>query len=433
ILVIYLTSQNPDLYRERQTHLFNREAFDVIGSEYLNKKIAFHCVVISAHNYETANIIYGYNQLKRCLTLIGQWMVSHFKGYYVFYYGSGNYILFHNGTFEENKDQTIQIISDRFQKSWKDIDTEVSLETSVMILPYDVMPNDINQINDLIHYITKRSFAENNLGNVVVRKDLVEAFQREELIESALGKALEEKRMEVWFQPIYSTIDRRIIGAEALARLNDPELGYIPPSDFISVAEQTGDIMDLGRQIFTGVCRFAKDYPLESLGLKFINVNLSPAQCLNENLAYELTEIAKSYGIPMNQLDFEITETAVNDYQMIKKQMLRLQEQGAELSLDDFGSGMSNLTSLMQLPIHIVKIDMDVVRSYFRGETTVLPDLISLFQNADMQIVVEGVETLEMKEALTEMKCDFQQGYFFSKPLPPEEFLSYLRNQKEAF
>lgn len=429
VLVIYLTSQNPDLYRDRQTHLFNKDAFDVIGSEYLHKNIPFHCVIISAHNYETAKIIYGYSQLRRSLLLIGRWMISHFEGYYVFYYGNGNYILLRRGTFQETRDRTIAIINERFERSWTDVDTEVNLQMSVMVLPYEVMPKNIHRIDDLIRYTFRMSYTENNLGHVIIEKDMVRSLLRQEEVELALGKALEEHRVQAWFQPIYSTKENRIVGAEALARLHDPELGNIPPSEFIEIAEQTGDIMDLGRQVFERVCTFAESEPLDDLGIKFINVNLSPAQCLNENLANELYEIAQAHHVPLSMLDFEITETSITDYAMIKKQMVRLQENGAELSLDDFGSGMSNLHSLMQLPIHIVKIDMDVVWSYFRGEMPVLPDLVRLFQNADMQIVVEGVETEEMKNALAEMGCDYQQGYYFSKPLPPEEFLAFMQGQ----
>ncbi|MBR3243897.1 MAG: EAL domain-containing protein [Parasporobacterium sp.] len=432
ILVIYLTSQNPDLYRERETHLFNRAAFDVIGAEYLSKGIPFHCVILTAHNYETAKLIYGFNQLRRCLLLVGRWMVSHFKGYYVFYYGNGNYILFHRGTFEENREQTLKIISERFEKAWTDNDTDVSLSMSVMILPYDKMPNDINKIDDLLHYAFKRTYDENNLGNYVIQDEMLHSFDRMSEIESALGKALEENRLEVWFQPIYSTWEKRVVGAEALARLHDPELGFIPPSEFIEIAEQTGDIMEVGRQVFNRVCEFAQSFSMEELGLQFINVNLSPAQCLNEQLVSELSEIALVHNVSMRKFDFEITETSVSDYSMIKKQMLRLQDEGAELSLDDFGSGMSNLTSLMQLPIHIVKIDMEVVWAYFREETKVLPDLIRLFQNADMRIVVEGVETNEMKDVLSEMGCDYQQGYYFSKPLPSQDFLSYLNDSNAS-
>ena len=129
----------------------------------------------------------------------------------------------------------------------------------------------------------------------------------------------------------------------------------------------------------------------------------------------------------MNMFDFEITESFIDDHQAIVNQMTRLQASGAELSLDDFGTGASNIAQLLKLPIHVVKLDMSVVHSYFKGESKLLPDLIQMFRNSDMKIVVEGVETVDMKTQLAEMGCDYEQGYFFSKPVPPSAFLAYLR------
>ena len=125
--------------------------------------------------------------------------------------------------------------------------------------------------------------------------------------------------------------------------------------------------------------------------------------------------------------DFEITESFIDDHQAIVNQMTRLQASGAELSLDDFGTGTSNIAQLLKLPIHVVKLDMSVVHSYFRGESKLLPDLIQMFRNSDMKIVVEGVETEEMKSRLADMGCDYEQGFFFSKPVPPNAFLAYLK------
>ena len=109
--------------------------------------------------------------------------------------------------------------------------------------------------------------------------------------------------------------------------------------------------------------------------------------------------------------------------------MLKLQSSGAELSLDDFGTGTSNLTRLLELPIHVVKLDMDIVLSFFSGGAKLLPDLVRMFQNASMEIVVEGVETAEMKSALASMGCNYEQGYYFSKPIPGQDFIEYLQAQ----
>ena len=129
----------------------------------------------------------------------------------------------------------------------------------------------------------------------------------------------------------------------------------------------------------------------------------------------------------MSLIDFEITETSIEDHLLIQKQMLRLQEKGATFSLDDFGTDTSNLIRLLNLPIHIVKLDRYIVNSFFKGEAKILPDLVRMFHNANVKVVAEGVETKEMKETLAQMGCDYEQGYYYSRPVPPEDFMVYLK------
>ena len=185
--------------------------------------------------------------------------------------------------------------------------------------------------------------------------------------------------------------------------------------------------MELGRQVFDRVCEFLETEQPNLLGLEKINVNLSPAQCMNDQLASELSAIAEKHNVSMEMIDFEITETSLENRLLLQKQMLRLQEKGARFSLDDFGAGTSNLVRLLNLPIHEVKLDISLVTSYFKGDSPMLPDLVRMFRNADMEIVAEGVETKEMAETLAEMGCNYEQGYYFSRPVPPKNFIAYLK------
>lgn len=428
VLVIYLSAQNPDLYREKKTRLFNQDAFDKICTEFLIERVDFHCILATVQNYESAKALYGAQQLSRSLELMGRWMMASFPGYYVFYFGNGDFLLLERGTVEDRQGQIVDQWNHRFARSWKAEDTEVSLTMAVMILPGQILPRDMGRIDDFIRYVYTRAFVENSRSNYVITEEMLRELSRQEAVEAALGRALEQHRIEAYYQPIYSTRDGRIVGAEALARLNDPELGYVPPDEFIRVAEHTGDIMELGRQVFQRVCQFIADEQVEQYGIRCINVNLSPAQCLNDQLSTELTAIAERYRVSLSMIDFEITETSIEDNHMIWRQMDRLHKKGAAFSLDDFGTGTSNLTRLMKLPIHVVKLDMNLVWSYFRGETGILPDLVRMFQNADMEIVVEGVEDEEMMTALAEMGCEYEQGYYFSQPVPPKEFIRHLQS-----
>lgn len=433
ILVIYLTAQNPDLFRDKKTHLFNRDAFNRIGMECLMKGTPFHCIVASVNNYSSIKTLYGYQQMKRSMEMCGQWLIRSFPHYYVFYFRNGEFLLLQtNHRFEEYRERILGTMKEHFSTPWKPEGMDVQLDISALALPYHLLPKDMTQVHDFIVHTFNRAYVENHRGNVVVSQEICDSYDREGVVELALGKALEQKRIEAWFQPIYSVKDDMIIGAEALARLRDPELGFIPPDEFIRVAERTGDIMEVGRQVFSRVCEYLASGEPDRLGIQKINVNLSPAQCMNDQLAKELSALADSYGVSLGRINFEITESSFEDYRLIQKQMTLLQERGATFSLDDFGTGTSNLIRLVNLPIRAVKLDIYMVRSYFEKESHILPDLVVMFRNANLLIVAEGVETLHMKEVLEDMGCDFEQGYYFSRPLPPDEFTLYLEGRQQG-
>lgn len=432
ILIIYLSEQNPDMYRDKITFLFSRSAFELIVMEFLNKNIPFHMVAVAVDNYESARSIFGYNELTASLREIGGWLVDTMTEYRIFYFDNGNYLLIGRGGLgrtEQSSDRWQQTINERFKEAWKNIDNDIGLSLSSLYIPYSMIPNELLQIHNLIRYSFRKVRKENQMGGYEFTDRMRGELRRQEAVEAALVRGLQEKRIEAYFQPIYSTTEDKVVGAEALARLRDPELGFIPPLEFIQIAERTGSIKELGRQVFEQTCKFISTERPDIFGLRFVNVNLSPAQCMNEELVEEMSEIAAKYGVAMNMFDFEITESSMDDLTLLKKQMLRLQSSGAELSLDDFGTGTSNLTRLLELPIHVVKLDMDIVFSFFSGEAKLLPDLVRMFQNAKMQIVVEGVETAEMKSVLADMGCDYEQGYYFSKPIPGQDFIEYLQAQ----
>ena len=430
ILIIFLTTENPDLYRDQKTKLFNKDAFDVIGPNYILREEAFNSLIVSVYNYETATELYGQKQLYESLSRLGDTIIQRFPGYYVFYFNKGDFFLIDKKNAYKDTDTYVEEWKENFKKIRDIANSEISLTMSTMVIPYEMLKINYRHMNDLIDMAIENSFNENQKGNYLFNEELLKRLYRQKAVEVALSKALDDHTLDVYYQPIYSIKDDRIIGAEALARLIDPLLGYIPPLEFVAVAERNGDIMEMGRQVFDKVCSFAQKAKQSGYDIEFINVNLSPAQCLNSMLASELSGIASKYEVPMNMIDFEITETAAEDFLSIQKQIYLLQKEGAELSLDDFGTGTSNLSRMMNLPIHVVKIDMDVAQSYFNNEAPFLPDLIRMFQNANMKIVVEGVETKEMKDMLLKMECDYLQGYYFSKALPEDDFIKFMDENK---
>ena len=427
ILIIYLTAQNPDLYRDKKTHLFNGDAFNRIGADCILKGVPFHCIVVTINNYEPVKLLYGYQQMKSFMEEYGQWLISHFPHYYVFCLKNGDFLLLQkNHRFEDYKERILRTMEEHFSQAWRSENSDVQLSVSSLVLPYDLFPADMTKVHDFIVHTFNYAYVENRKGNYVVSQDICDKYYREGEVEKALSRALKQNRIEAWFQPIYSVEKDAVIGAEALARLKDPDLGYIPPDEFIRVSERTGEIMEVGRQVFERVCELLSTGEPGRLGINKINVNLSPAQCMNDQLAFELSAVADKYGVSLASINFEITETSFIDSQLIQKQMMQLKEKGATFSLDDFGTGTSNLIRLLKLPIRAVKLDIYMVNTFFKGESNILPSLVKMFREAGMQVVAEGVETREMKEALAEMGCDYEQGYYFSRPLPPKEFITFL-------
>ena len=168
------------------------------------------------------------------------------------------------------------------------------------------------------------------------------------------------------------------------------------------------------------------------MGIDFINVNLSPTQCMNENLADDLLATIYKYNIPTSRINLEITESSIDDIGTIRKQMERLSNMGLRFSMDDFGSGTSNVSRLVELPFTIVKLDMALVWSYFRGTSKILKSQIEMFLNEQMKIVAEGVEDEHMANELVSLGCEYAQGYYYSKPLPINEFIEYMNSNSHV-
>ena len=238
--------------------------------------------------------------------------------------------------------------------------------------------------------------------------------------------------MSVYYQPIYSCEKQRITGAEALVRMKDEKGNFISPEDFIPIAEKNGCIYRIGEFVFDSVCRTMKKIEPEYYGIEKIDVNLSVMQCMQRNMAESLLSIAQSYKVDLKHINFEITETASADYpEVLKQNMLKFDEAGIELSLDDYGSGYANMNYMISLPFKMIKIDKGIVWAAFSSAKVMmaLRATITMIKSLGMTVLAEGVETEEQKIWLEENGCDFLQGYYFSRPIPQDEYVELLETQ----
>jgi len=188
-------------------------------------------------------------------------------------------------------------------------------------------------------------------------------------------------------------------------------------------------ILEIGEFVFRTVCEFMVKEQIWEKGIESIHVNLSVVQCMQERLAQNFLDIMEGYELPCNRINLEVTETAaVVSSECLSMNMNKLVEQGVQFALDDYGTGFSNATSLIQYPYNTIKIDKGVVWAAMENENAmkVLSHSVAMIKSLDMNIVAEGVETLEQADELANMGCDYFQGYYYSKPVNAKDFISLL-------
>ena len=201
------------------------------------------------------------------------------------------------------------------------------------------------------------------------------------------------------------------------------------PSLFIPDAEQSGAILDIGDILLDKICAFLARVDFEATGLSYVEVNLSVDQCVRPELAGEVLGLLDAHGVDPARINLEITETsATYSAQAIEENVRVLADAGLTLSLDDYGTGYSNITRTLALPFSLVKIDKSLADGIGDPVTrTVLADTVAMMKSIGKQVLVEGVETADQVEALCAMGVDYVQGYYFARPLPEDAFLAFLR------
>jgi len=255
-------------------------------------------------------------------------------------------------------------------------------------------------------------------------------------LENDLRRALERDEFCLYYQPIISVETSRLSGFEALVRWQHPERGLVAPSEFIPVAEETGLIVPLGSWILEKACRQMQDWHTLHPANRFLtmNVNLSSKQLIQSGLVQEVKEILEKSGLPARSLKLEITESVVMENAELATTMLKqLSNLGVHLCIDDFGTGYSSLSYLHRFPVDTLKIDRSFVNRIEEKDENVeiVRTIATLARNLGMEVVAEGVESEDQLACLKALKCEYAQGYLFSRPLTAERASAFINSDRD--
>ena len=420
ILTITLVFMNPDFYIDIRTRLFNTEGITAYLNEMNSKKHSVIAAFVINH-YEEVVEIYGRKQMDKGLGLIGFYLKKNFPDSLLFYYRSGRFIIIAKP--DDDMDEILEKIENRFHMPWTSDDTELYLNVSCAKINCNCTRYSSDAIlNVLANALEFVSNTENE--TYIINENQFEASEDSITVKRALEKAIENNSVEIFLQPIVDAHTYDLVGAESLCRIRDDSGNIIPPGKFISIAENNGRINQLGEQVFENTCKFISQNNLSTFGMQWINVNLSTAQFMKNDLAHTFENFTKTYNVNPAEIHLEITEAAIIDESIMKSQIQEIQKIGFVFALDDYGTGYSNASRLKHFPFINVKIDMSLVWDYCAAPDQMLPMLIETLKSNGYSITAEGIETIEMAKAMTEIGCDYLQGWYFSKPIPPNEFIS---------
>jgi diguanylate cyclase (GGDEF)-like protein len=248
-------------------------------------------------------------------------------------------------------------------------------------------------------------------------------------IEESLAVALEKNYLRLVYQPIYS-VDGELTGFEALLRFHHPRLGNISPARFIPIAEETRLIVPIGNWVLREACRQLERWQEAGLPRVHMSVNISALQFARDDFADTVASIFSECGLAPENLILELTESVVmEDYASVVSQMNLLRQCGVHIAMDDFGTGYSSLSYIHRIPVDVLKIDRSFIERLAEPDGTrpIVEAVIAMARHLGLQVVAEGVETLEQQQILQQAGCQGFQGYLFARPLPPEEAESCLR------
>lgn len=306
----------------------------------------------------------------------------------------------------------------------------VYLSPSIGISLY---PKDGEDLETLIKYADTAMFIAKEKGrnnfqfyNCNQTKDVSKKMH----LGNELRVALENNQFTLHYQPQFDLNTGEIVGVEALIRWQHPELGLIPPSEFIPVAEETGLIIPIGKWILKTACKQNKIWQESGLPSIYIAVNVSVYQFQDKNFLKIIEEVLKETELDPQYLDLEMTESIMQNIEQLTIVLNKLKNIGVKLSLDDFGTGYSSLNVLRHLPIDTLKIDKSFVDDIMEDLNTapIVKTIIDMGTNLNLNIIAEGIENEKQLDFLKENSCDFGQGYFFSRPLSADNVIKILES-----
>ncbi|RWZ51336.1 bifunctional diguanylate cyclase/phosphodiesterase [Halobacillus fulvus] len=337
-------------------------------------------------------------------------------------YGGDEFIILQRSTTTAHTEELADLLREQISKPYDLHDFEAVLTVSIGISFY---PDHGHDFKNLIKKADNAMYHAKKLGKNTyqVYSSRVQRRTGDFILENLLHKALDREEFFLQYQPLVDVHTGKLNGVEALIRWKNSELGIVSPADFIPLAEETGLIVPIGEWVLRTACRQNVKWQEAGMEPIVMSVNLSTRQFYHADLIDKIATILEETGLDPRYLELEITESMAMNADTATEILHELKAIGVQISIDDFGTGYSSLNYLKNFPIDHLKIDQSFVRDIHNNEDEgdIIATIIALGHNLKLKVIAEGVETEEQMKFLQKKKCDTYQGYYYSKPVDPEE------------
>lgn len=433
LLMLYLAMQNPDELLDTVTGVANEKAFIIQMKNRIEHREPTAIITVYIRHYHHITSMLGFENGNQILGDVGTYLVKTCGKFHVFHNTEDTFTILADS--EKERKEIEEKIQKRFSAGWNVQRNNVMLNMAMIIQRYPQDFASISEYRSMWEYLLERAKSAGNQTVFETNAQFLEKYRHRNKVELAVEQALRERSFEVYYQPIYSLSEKRIVSLEALVRLHDEELGYISPEEFIPLAEKNGTILQIGEQVLEECCKFLSKHVLsnESLGIQNIHVNVSAVQCLRQNLKETIFPVLEKFHIPPAMISLEITEgTAIRAPELMLRHMRELGKSGITFALDDYGSGNANCSYLIRFPFQKIKIDKEILWAYFEKKSAriVLQNEISTMKQLGLPIIVEGVENQEQRDEMERLGVDYIQGYYYGRPMPEMDCLRFIRKSQ---
>lgn len=423
LLLLYLYSYNYNTKIDGMTRIANREAFQKMLDYRIGTNRNMTVAMIALNDFKRVNREYGYLNGNAFIKEIAKYIEEVSPKKCIARYGGDVFgVILEDFTEEETKEWCDQIL-ERFEHSWKVDKISHTMTACVTLVRYPDMADNMAEILDLLGYLNSYAKQYKNNQCIVCNTEFKEKRQRSVRIASILKEVIQDGKMYVKYQPILDVEANAYTRGEALFRLKDGLLGDISPAEFFPIAEENGYVIEIGYVLIDKICQFIRSFIDAGENAPIISFNFSRQQIMVDDVESRILEILNKYELAPDCIAIELSEEVFStQFDKAKERVEGMAEHGFRFYLDGFGTGLLDMSHLMELPFEIIKMHKKIIHDAEEHENMYLlvSAMTAVFEENGKKILGDGIESEHLKEIADMLFMNYLQGYYFSEPVTEE-------------